>query len=145
MKLFTLEQQQLCKRHWAEIYTSSGRSLLPWENCEDPRVGLRHGAHGRSDLPTWGRQIAPVQAQCRPIASPTSPSESSEGASRVPYRITAERDNETMRSSRSSVWVAVAKGRVWASEGWRVVITDDSGRDFVSDRFDELLPFQRKR
>ena len=60
------------------------------------------------------------------------------------YRITAERDNETMRSSRSSVWVAVAKGRVWASEGWRVVITDDTGRDFVSDQFDELLPFRRK-
>jgi hypothetical protein len=63
---------------------------------------------------------------------------------RLPYRIIAERDNETMRSSRSSVWVAVAKGRVWASEGWRVVITDEAGRDFPSDQFDELLPFQRK-
>jgi hypothetical protein len=85
-----------------------------------------------------------VKAQCGLIAPPASRWESSQGISRVPYRIIAERDNETMRSSRSSVWVAVAKGRVWASEGWRVVITDDSGRDFDSEQFDELLPFQRK-
>lgn len=61
----------------------------------------------------------------------------------MPYKIIAERDNETMRSLRSSVFVAVAKGRVWASEGWRVVITDDSGRDFVPDQFDQLSPFKR--
>jgi hypothetical protein len=61
----------------------------------------------------------------------------------LPYKITAERDNETMHSQRSSVWIAVAKGRVWASEGWRVVITDDHGRPFRPEQFDELAAFPR--
>ncbi len=33
------------------------------------------------------------------------------------YRIVAERRDETVRMDRSSVLVAVAKARVWASEG----------------------------
>ncbi len=38
------------------------------------------------------------------------------------YRIVAERSNETVRMDRSSMLVAVAKARVWASEGWKVTI-----------------------
>lgn len=38
------------------------------------------------------------------------------------YRIVAERGNETVRMDRSSSLMAVAKARVWASEGWRVTI-----------------------
>jgi hypothetical protein len=38
------------------------------------------------------------------------------------YRIVAERGNETVRMDRSSSLLAVAKARVWASEGWRVTI-----------------------
>lgn len=38
------------------------------------------------------------------------------------YRIVAERKNETVRMDRSSMLVAVAKARVWASEGWKVTI-----------------------
>lgn len=38
------------------------------------------------------------------------------------YRIVAERRNETVRMDRSSMLVAVAKARVWASEGWKVTI-----------------------
>lgn len=41
------------------------------------------------------------------------------------YRIVAERDNETVQMDRSSSLVAVAKARVWASEGWDVTIIDD--------------------
>jgi hypothetical protein len=38
------------------------------------------------------------------------------------YRIVAERGNETVRMDRSSSLMAVAKARVWASEGWHVTI-----------------------
>jgi hypothetical protein len=38
------------------------------------------------------------------------------------YRIVAERENETVRMDRSTSLVAIAKARVWASEGWDVAI-----------------------
>ena len=38
------------------------------------------------------------------------------------YRIVAERSNETVRMDRSSMLMAIAKARVWASEGWKVTI-----------------------
>ncbi len=38
------------------------------------------------------------------------------------YRIVAERGNETVRMDRASSLMAVAKARVWASEGWNVTI-----------------------
>jgi hypothetical protein len=38
------------------------------------------------------------------------------------YRIVAERGNETVRMDRASSLIAVAKARVWASEGWNVTI-----------------------
>ena len=38
------------------------------------------------------------------------------------YRIVAERGNETVRMDRSSSLMAVAKARVWVSEGWEVTI-----------------------
>ena len=47
------------------------------------------------------------------------------------YRIVAERGNETVRMDRSSSLMAVAKARVWASEGWHVTI-------IVSDQ--EVVP-----
>ena len=36
----------------------------------------------------------------------------------------AERDNETVKVERTSTLVIVAKARIWAGEGWQVVITD---------------------
>lgn len=38
------------------------------------------------------------------------------------YRIVAERGNETVKMDRSSSLMAIAKARVWASEGWNVTI-----------------------
>ena len=49
------------------------------------------------------------------------------------YRIVAERGNETVRMDRSSSLMAVAKARVWASEGWEVTI-------IVSDQEQEIVP-----
>ena len=50
------------------------------------------------------------------------------------YRIVAERKNETVRMDRSSMLVAVAKARVWASEGWKVtIIVGDEGEAAPAD------------
>jgi hypothetical protein len=49
------------------------------------------------------------------------------------YQIVAERGNETVRMDRSSSLLAVAKARVWASEGWEVTI-------IVRDQEQETVP-----
>ena len=53
------------------------------------------------------------------------------------YRIVAERENETVRMDRVSSLMAVAKARVWASEGWEVTI-------IVRDE-EELAPVENDR
>ena len=55
------------------------------------------------------------------------------------YQIVATRENETVRFQRMSVLIAIAKARVWTSEGWQVIITDEEGRTFDSSEFDKLL------
>jgi len=54
------------------------------------------------------------------------------------YRIVAERGNETVRMDRSSSLMAVAKARVWASEGWEVTI-------IVSEEQEMVPPVQANR
>ena len=44
------------------------------------------------------------------------------------YRIIALKENETVKWERTSELIAIAKARVWASEGWHVEITDDEGK-----------------
>ena len=46
------------------------------------------------------------------------------GETELTYKMIAERDNETVKIERTSSFVIVAKARIWASEGWQVVITD---------------------
>ena len=55
------------------------------------------------------------------------------------YQIVATRENESIKCERSSVLIAIAKARVWASEGWQVVITDSEGRILEPAEFDKLL------
>ena len=38
------------------------------------------------------------------------------------FEIVAERESETVRMNRDSSLMAIAKARVWASEGWSVTI-----------------------
>ena len=38
------------------------------------------------------------------------------------YKIVATKEDQTMRSVRQSLLIAAAKARVWASEGWEVVV-----------------------
>ena len=51
----------------------------------------------------------------------------------------AERENETVKIERKSSLIVVAKARVWASEGWQVVITDAYGKSYTPAEFDRLL------
>jgi hypothetical protein len=44
------------------------------------------------------------------------------------YKIVATKEDETMRWARQSLLIAAAKARVWASEGWQVVVTDGEER-----------------
>ena len=56
------------------------------------------------------------------------------------YNIVAERDNETVRMRRNSSIIALAKARVWASEGWDVTIIDDEENPLVPAESQRLLP-----
>lgn len=55
------------------------------------------------------------------------------------YQIVAVRENETVKCERISVLIAIAKARVWISEGWQVVIMDDEGKTLEPSEFDKLL------
>ncbi|MGY4236333.1 hypothetical protein ACVIIW_005280 [Bradyrhizobium sp. USDA 4449] len=55
------------------------------------------------------------------------------------YKMVAERDNEKYSFARESRLLIVAKAKVWASEGWRVVITDQDGKAYAPAEFDQLL------
>jgi len=46
------------------------------------------------------------------------------------YKLVAERNNETVKSEKGSVYTALANARIWASEGWRVTVTDAEGKQF---------------
>jgi hypothetical protein len=55
------------------------------------------------------------------------------------YRIVAERENETVRMDRMSSLMALAKARVWASEGWDVTIIVRDEDELTSAQTDRLL------
>ena len=55
------------------------------------------------------------------------------------YRIVAERENETVRMDRMSSLMALAKARVWASEGWDVTIIVRDEDEFSPAQADRLL------
>jgi hypothetical protein len=57
----------------------------------------------------------------------------------VPYKMVAERENEKVKVERESSLVIAAKARIFASEGWQVVITDPDGKSFAPAEFDRLL------
>ena len=54
------------------------------------------------------------------------------------FEIVAKRDSETVTMQRNSSLIAIAKARVWASEGWNVTIIV---RDEAAPAAEEFLPF----
>ena len=57
------------------------------------------------------------------------------------YKIIATKEDQTMRSVRQSLLIAAAKARVWASEGWEVVVTD--GRMLDPADFEKLFELKQ--
>jgi hypothetical protein len=55
------------------------------------------------------------------------------------YRIVAERDNETVRMDRASSLMAIAKARVWASEGWEVTVIVRDREELATVKIEPLL------
>lgn len=55
------------------------------------------------------------------------------------YKIVATKEDHTLRSERESLLIAAAKARVWASEGWQVVVTDADGKTLNPAELDRLF------
>jgi hypothetical protein len=51
------------------------------------------------------------------------------------FEIVAEKESETVRMKRNSSLLAIAKARVWASEGWNVTIVVDENAPGLVDEF----------
>jgi hypothetical protein len=62
-----------------------------------------------------------------------------EGFPTLAYQVVAARENETVTYQRMSVLIAIAKARVWTSEGWQVVITDEAGKTLEPAELEKLL------
>ena len=59
------------------------------------------------------------------------------------YKIVATKEDQTMRSVRQSLLIAAAKARVWASEGWEVVVTDGEERTLDPADFEKLFELKQ--
>jgi hypothetical protein len=71
------------------------------------------------------------------MAEPDAPP-ANQGTS-LAYKMVAERENETFKTERSSAYIVLANARVWASEGWRVKITDGDGKVFGPAEFETFV------
>jgi hypothetical protein len=84
-------------------------------------------------------KMVTLPANCRQSPLPTCGKLNASRGTALVYKMIAERDNETVKIERQSSLIIVAKARVWASEGWQVVITDADGKSYVPAEFDRLL------
>jgi hypothetical protein len=51
------------------------------------------------------------------------------------FAIVVKKDRQTVRMGRNSFLIALAKARVWASEGWDVTIVDNENAAAVIEHF----------
>ena len=109
-----------------ELATRSARSFRR-------RIGCAIGRRRRHQIVTF-----PANCCQSPLAM-CNPPWMRAGDTELAYRMIAERDNETVKVERTSSIVIVAKARIWASEGWQVVITDADGKSYAVAEFDQLL------
>ena len=59
------------------------------------------------------------------------------------YKIVATKEDQTMRSVRESLLIAAAKARVWASEGWEVIVADGEERTLDPVDFEKLFELKQ--
>jgi hypothetical protein len=77
-------------------------------------------------------------ANCRQSLLSTPGKLASRGTA-LAYKMIAERDDETVKIEQASSLIIAAKARIWASEGWQVVITDADGNSYAPAEFDRLF------
>jgi hypothetical protein len=53
----------------------------------------------------------------------------------VRFAIVVKKDRQTVTMNRNSFLIAIAKARVWASEGWDVTIVDNENAAAVIEHF----------
>lgn len=51
----------------------------------------------------------------------------------------AQRQGETVESERNSRLIAFAKAKVWAGEGWDVIVIDNDGQTISPQDFDKVM------
>jgi hypothetical protein len=62
-----------------------------------------------------------------------------QGYQKLAYKMVAERENETVRVERQSRLMIAAKAKIFASEGWKVVVIDGEGKSYEPPEFEKLL------
>ena len=55
------------------------------------------------------------------------------------FEFVAERETETVRTRHTSSLIAMAKARVWASEGWDVTIVVEDEAPLIADTHDAAI------
>jgi hypothetical protein len=84
-------------------------------------------------LAVRARNLDIVLANCRQIHRATVSPVQRRG-NRMRFEIVAEKESETVRMKRNSSLIAIAKARVWASEGWNVtIVVDDNAPGLVEE------------
>ena len=87
-----------------------------------------------------GHQMVTLLANCRQsLMSNAAGIDRYKREEKLAYQMIAERENQKVKIERESSLLIVAKARIWASEGWQVVITDAGGKSFAPAEFDRLL------
>ena len=66
--------------------------------------------------------------------------------SHMAFEIVAEKESETVRMKRNSSLMAIAKARVWASEGWNVtIVVQDENAPGLVEEFARSYASSRER
>jgi hypothetical protein len=111
---------------------AGGLSLVESHRRADAFAGIDSGIENA--CPIWAgprRYIDTVRANCGQTSEQLS--KGKQRGSLMAFEIVAEKESETVRMTRNSSLIAIAKARVWASEGWNVTIVagDDELPKFV--------------
>src|SRR6266436_7077068 len=97
-----------------------------------PRACFSGSCSSAAKMPSCGRIEANAPAHLATVPS-------SRGVSALAYTMVAERDNQKVTKERTSALILLANARVWASEGWQVVITDADGKQLDPAGFENWL------
>jgi hypothetical protein len=114
------KQKYFCKRGWTggfgnrEVICPSGQAACPISAVRALNLDI-------------------VRANCRQIhRQPWTPVQ--RRGIHMRFEIVAEKESETVRMKRNSSLIAIAKARVWASEGWNVtIVVDDNASGLVEE------------